>query len=207
MYTMLTRTFVAAIIVAGLSHTEIVAQEAPSSDYRQGFWIGFGLGPAYGQIDCARCGPLLPDDPWAGGPGISFYLAVGGTPRPNLLVGAELNSYVKRNDELGRDATLGNAGVVFQYYPQSTGRLYLKGGAGSGGSLMAGGNGLIESTGWGLQLGGGYDVLTGSRFALAPFGNIVILRSEGDQGQNRGEPAFGPRNPRYLQLGVGFHWY
>lgn len=48
---------------------------------------------------------------------------------------------------------------------------------------MAGGPGLIESRGWAAQGGVGYDVRLGRRFAR------------------------GPRNPRYLQLGLGFHWY
>jgi hypothetical protein len=55
--------------------------------------------------------------------------------------------------------------------------------------------------------GHGHDVRFGRRFALAPFANFVQLFSEGDPGRNQGEPARGPSNPRYAQLGLGFHWY
>jgi hypothetical protein len=202
------RTLLLAALVGLLSSPHAVAAQAmPGAQYRQGFWIGFGLGPGHGQIDCARCGPLLPNDPWEGGAGIGFYLAMGGTPRPNLLVGGEVNGYGKRNESQNRDATLASAGVVAQYYPITTGRFYLKGGAGLGGSNLAGGNGLIESTGWSLQGGAGYDLLLGRRFALVPFAHVVQVFSEGDQGHNQGQVAFGPRNPRYVQYGLGFHWY
>jgi hypothetical protein len=205
---MFARTLFLALVVGLVaSPAGLAAQEPPAAQYRQGFWVGFGLGPGHGQIDCARCGPLQPGDPWEGGSGVGFYLAMGGTPRPNLLVGGELNGYGKRNDAQSRDATLAGAGVVLQYYPLAAGRFYLKGGAGIGGSNLAGGNGLIESTGWTLQAGAGYDVLLGRRFALVPFGNLVQLFSAGEQGQNQGQVVFGPRNPRYVQLGLGFHWY
>lgn len=179
----------------------------PDQHLREGFWIGFGAGAAYSSIDCSPCGPLLPDDPWEGGSGFGLYLALGGTLRHNLLLGGEINLYGKRNNALQRDATLIGYSAVAQFYPISTSGLYLKGGGGFGASTMAGGPGLIQSGGWSAQGGAGYDVRFGRRFALAPFVNFVQIFSEGSRGRNQAIPAQGPRNPRYGQFGIGFHWY
>ncbi len=180
---------------------------AVGQNQREGFWIGFGVAAAQGYIDCSPCGPLLPNDPWEGGSGFGLYVALGSTVAPNLLLGGELNVYGKRNSAQQRDATLGGLSAVAQFYPLSGSGLYLKGGAGVGGSIMAGGGGLIESGGWAAQGGAGYDVRLGRRFALAPFANFVQVFSGGAEGRNQGVPARGPRNPRYVQVGVGAHWY
>jgi hypothetical protein len=186
----------------------LLAQTVDTSQHpRSGFWIGFGAGAAWSSIDCTACGPLLPDDPWEGGTGFGWYLAMGGTVQPNLLVGGELNMYGKRNSEQQRDATLGGVSAVLQYYPLAASGFYLKGGAGLGVSLLAGGPGLIESGGWLAQGGAGYDVRPGRRFSISPFATVVQVFSEGAEGRNQGVAAVGPRNPRYLQVGIGLHWY
>jgi hypothetical protein len=184
------------------------AAQQPGMQYRQGFWIGFGLGPGVGQIDCERCGPLVDNDPWDGGTGVGFYLAMGGTPRPNLLVGGEINGYGRRNDAQNREATLSMAGVVVQFYPAPASRLFLKGNAGFGGYRLAGaGDSVIEGQGWALQAGVGYDLLLTRRFALVPHVNVVQVFAESAEGRNQGQAVFGPENPRYLQFGLGFQWY
>lgn len=199
---------VLAALVLGGGENLLYAQGAASrQDQREGFWLGLGVGAAQGYIDCAPCGPLLPDDPWEGGTGFGLYLVLGGAVRPNLLLGGEVNVYGKRSNALQRDATLGGISAVAQLYPLPASGLYLKGGAGLGGSIMAGGPGLIQSGGWTLQGGAGYDVRLGRRFALAPFANFVQVFSEGAEGRNQGESAQGPRNPRYVQVGIGAHWY
>jgi hypothetical protein len=196
---------IALILLAG--GTSLHAQDAAADrHHREGFWIGFGVGVAAAHIDCTPCGPLLLDDPWEGGTGFGLYLAMGGAVRPDLLLGGELNVYGKRNSAQERDATLGALSAVVQFYPLPAAGLFLKAGAGLGGSILAGGPGLIESGGWAVQGGGGYDVRLGRRFALAPFATFVHVFSEGDAGRNQGVPARGPRNPRYVQLGLGFHW-
>ncbi len=187
--------------------TVLHAQGAAGQLQRDGLWIGFGVGAAQAYIDCTPCGPLLPNDPWEGGSGFGLYLALGRTVSPNLRLGAELNVYGKRNNAQRRDATLAGVSAVAQYHPLPGSGLYLKGGAGIGGSILAGGNGLIQSGGWLAQGGAGYDVFLGRRLALAPFANFVQVFSEGDNGDNQGVPARGPRNPRYVQVGIGAHWY
>lgn len=187
-----------------VAHAQDTAGDPPA---REGFWVGFGIGATHAQIDCSTCGPLLPNDPWEGGSGFGLYLAMGGTVQPNLLLGAELNLYGKRDNAQERDATLGSLSALLQYYPSPASGLYLKSGAGMGGSIMAGGPGLIESGGWAVQAGLGYELRVHPRIAVAPFGNFVQIISEGGPGRNRGIPAQGPRNPRYVQLGLALQWH
>ena len=197
------------IILVLLGGGAVLHAQAPAagSHYREGFWIGFGVGAAQGYIDCSPCGPLLPEDPWEGGSGFGLYAAMGRALQPTLLLGGELNVYGKRDSAQERDATLWGLSAVAQFYPLAASGLYLKGGGGLGGSIMAGGPGLIESGGWSAQGGVGYDLRLGRRFALAPFANFVQVFSEGAAGRNQEVLAQGPRNPRYVQFGLGLHRY
>jgi len=198
---------VSLLVVLG-GGTAVHAQGAAEElSYREGFWFAFGIGATHADVDCSPCGPLLPDDPWEGGRGFGLYLSMGGTLSANLLLGGELNLYGRRSTSQKRDATLGALVAVVQYYPADASGLYLKSGAGFGGSIMAGGPGLIESGGWAVQGGAGYHLDLGRRFALTPFANLVQVFSAGSPGENQGVPARGPRNPRYAQVGLGLHWY
>jgi hypothetical protein len=199
--------FFSVLLLSGAGMPLLAQSGVANQPLRSRFWIGFGAGAAWSSIDCGSCGPLLPNDPWEGGSGFGWYLAMGGTLQPNILVGGELNMYGNRNSEQQRDATLGGLSAVLQYYPLPASELYLKGGAGLVASILAGGPGLIESGGWMAQVGAGYDVRSGRRFAISPFATFVQVLSEGAEGRNQGVPAQGPRNPRYLQFGVGLHWY
>jgi hypothetical protein len=178
------------------------AQERQPGE-RGGFWFAAGLGVGQSQIECSRCGPLEAGDPWLGGTGVSGLIGLGGTPRRNLLLGAELNVWAFRDAAQQRDATFFLIALIGRYYPApAAGGFFVKAGAGVGGSIMAGGPGLVEGTGWGMQAGGGYDVPIGGNWALSPFIGYVQLISEGGAGDNRGVPAIGPENPGYLQTGL-----
>jgi hypothetical protein len=201
--------------------------DAPAAPYRQGFWIGFGLGPGHTQSACSRCGPLAAGDAWEGGTGLGMYIAAGGTPRPNLLVGGEINGYYRESSStLGaetreREMVFATLSVVAQYYPVRDSRLFLKGAAGFGTYALLDRHrqpgwsqsrelvleNTIESPGWALQAGVGYDLLLTRRFALVPFANVVQVFAEGVEGSVFDEVVVGPSNPRYLQFGLGFQWY
>lgn len=182
---------------------------AEAQQIRSGRWIAFGLGVGNGQIDCNRCGLLEPNDPWNGGNGPSGYFAAGGTLSPTVLIGGELSVWarIKRSEGQQRDATLYLLALVAQYYPSRTSGLFIRGGAGVGGSTLAGGPGLVESGGWGLRAGAGYDLFVGESWALTPFVGYVGLFSQGAAGRNRGEAVEGPDDPSYLQAGLGIVWY
>lgn len=198
---------VAFVLACGVPAVQAQTTARPSPR-REGFWIGFGVALADGRIDCGRCGPLLPDDPWNGGLGVGASVAAGSAVLPHLLVGGEFSLYARRSNAQERDATLFAAAALARYYPLGRSGFYLEGGGGAGGSILAGGPGLVESGGWSVQGGAGYDVHPGGgRFALSPFVTFVQVLSAGNVGDNRGAPSRGPRNPSYLQAGLGFHWY
>jgi hypothetical protein len=150
---------------------------------------------------------LLADDPWRGGTGFGLFVTMGATLSPQLRLGGELSLYGRRNVSERRDVAVGSASAVIRYHPVEASGLYVQGGGGPGFSTLAGGPGLIESGGWALQAGLGYDIRSRSRFTITPYGSVVQVFSAGGEGDNRGIRARGPRNPFYLQVGLGFHWY
>jgi hypothetical protein len=207
---------VASLVSLLGSPGSLAGQESSTPDYRSGFWIGFGLGPGHAQIDCSACGPIPAGDPWAGGTGLSAYLVMGGTPRPNLLLGGELNMYGKESPSSEREALLGSVALVAQYYPFASSQAFIRGGAGFGhyfltshyythsflGRTASG----LESTGFAVQGGAGYDLLLTRRLALVPFANLVKLLATGEIDAGTGA-ALSPSNPWYAHFGVGLHWY
>jgi hypothetical protein len=200
------------LLAATLDVTPLQAQEeAIDRPARQGFWASVGVGAGDSRINCRQCGPdRAPGDPWYGGRGGSGYLAAGAALRPNLLIGGEFNLWSRRLEARGTDATLGLLSFVTQYYPlpnSPVGNLYGKAGLGAGLSVLSGGDGKIEGGGWGVQLGAGYDIFLGGRLALSPFANFVQILAPGAAGENQGSFVVGPRNPRYVQFGLGLAWY
>jgi hypothetical protein len=213
----------AAALLCLLAATTAAAQDgAAPSAYRQGVWIGFGLGPGHARLDCGRCGDLPDGDAWRGGAGHSGFLAIGGTPRRDLLVGGEVNFYVLRSsdrpwsDLYGRsydveqEALLGTANVTVQLYPLVGSPLFVRGGAGYGFSSLSTRVDLIgpvewshDSDGASLLAGLGYDVVVGGSYAVVPFAGVVQLLARGA----RWEGGSGPANPRYAQVGVALVRY
>jgi hypothetical protein len=154
---------------------------------------------------------------------MGIYLAAGGTPRPNLLVGGEINGYYRQSASEAisheREMVFSTASVVAQWYPVRDARIFLKGGAGYGSYQLIDRSrtpgwtrewvheNTIENLGWSVQAGAGYDLLLTRRFALVPFANVVQMFAESVEGLGFDEVVVGPSNPRYMQLGLGFQWY
>lgn len=205
---------------------EVKQTPAPGS-LRSGFWIGLGLAPAEGNIECSCRSGLNDDDPWNGGSAGSFNLFLGGTVSPNLQLGAELSSWQRRldngDDILNSQSTIGMLTFIARYYPNATGNFFLKGGLGLGSSVLerdvnARGDRSIklEATGLGVQFGLGYDFPLGraKKFALSPFINLSILYAEEDvqtfQFLDLANQTLesitlsGPENPSFFQLGLSF---
>ncbi|MBX2823022.1 MAG: autotransporter domain-containing protein [Rhodothermaceae bacterium] len=193
---------------------------------RNGFWIGFGVGPAEGNIQCGcPLGVNLPDnDPWnGGGSSGSFTLALGGTPNPNLQLGAELSQWQRSVDIDGEKSTstIGMLSFIAKYYPNATGNFFLKGGVGVGTSTLEREVGArdntfkLEGSGMGMQFGLGFDILLGKqqKTALTPYINLSVVYAEEDvqilqfqnaAGQLDALRFSGPENPSFFQLGLAF---
>jgi hypothetical protein len=211
---MLTRVLLVAGLLNLATAAVLTAQSDQAAAYRNGFWIGFGVAGGHAHLNCSTCDGLDGTDPWSGGAGMGLYVAMGGTPRPNLLIGGEVNVYSRWSGATDREANLGNVALVVQYYPMDRSRFHVKGGAGFGyyylvdyyylDSFMGRTSSGLEGSGFGVQAGIGYDVLLTSRFALVPYATMVQLFTQADRD---GAVTGAPKNPRYVQLGIGFQWY
>lgn len=90
---------------------------------RSGFYFSADLGGAYEAFDLDEGGSYSEDE--LGG---HIALRMGGTPTPNLRVGAELAGWGKQLNQV--DEYLGSFMAVAQFYPSATSGFYLKGGGG-----------------------------------------------------------------------------
>jgi hypothetical protein len=187
-----------------------IVRQDPATDHH-GFWIGFGLGGGALAIDCGTCGPepLAPE--WSGGRGQGLYVALGGTLRPNLLLGGEISATGKGTGD--RTASVGHMGVVAQLYPARGRGLFVRGGLGIGvAELMDEPRGFIGPatlTTFGLTVKGGvgYDFRFGGRFALTPFADAERLIGSGVRQTMGGVAYRGPRAPAAVVLGLAVNWY
>jgi hypothetical protein len=138
---------------------------------RQGFWISGG--PSYGSLDLACSGCETDRES-----GLTMLLAMGGTVRPNLLLGGEIEGWGK--EIAGVDVTVGHVSAVAYWYPRPAGGFFLKGGAGIAVySADAGPLGEEDDSGVGLHAGLGYDVRLGRSFSLTPAAGVFWGDLEG----------------------------
>ena len=148
----------AALLVA----VSTAAAQRPQT--RQGFWISGG--PAWGSLDLACSGCETDRES-----GLTMLLAMGGTPRPGLLLGGQLEGWAKEIG--GVDLTVGHLSGVVYWYPRPAAGLFLKGGAGIAVySVDAGPLGDEEDSGLGLHAGVGYDIRVGRNLSITPAGCV-----------------------------------
>jgi hypothetical protein len=169
---------------------------------RQGFWIGFGAG--YGSAEAsASC-----EDCDGGGREGSFtgFLKLGGTLNERVLLGAEMNGWIKEQDDV--TLTLGSFTGTVTFYPKATSGFFLKGGVGlsfvdtefNDGSFSA----TVSKTGWGVLAGIGYDLRVGRNVSITPSVNFYY----GQPGDIafEGETIGGwKQNVVDFSIGVTFH--
>jgi opacity protein-like surface antigen len=193
------RTRLAAVLVALALFCPMGAALAQGHPHtRQGFNIGFGVGFGNAGIRCDGCDL----DRQNGGTG---YLFIGGTVSPQLTIGGELNGWAKSSDD--EDDSIGSLMAVAHYYPLPTNGLFVLGGAGVTGMELKDKilNDKLESAGFGLEVGGGYDWRVARNFSLTPY--VQYVHAFGAEaklnGTNLGENA----NPNFVQFGLGFTWH
>jgi hypothetical protein len=136
------------------------AQDAP---LRQGFWIGGGLGYGSMGLSCDFCDGLDREG------GVSGYFKLGGTLRPNVLLGVETNGWTKSQG--GATVTVANLSGAAYWYPMTASGFFLKGGAGYSVLSEEDGFGTGSESGFGLLAGLGYDVRVGHNLSITPVAN------------------------------------
>lgn len=202
----------AALLLASATAAAQAAPAAPPTQAEhQGFWIGVGVGTGYQAFECVACGPAPLPAKWSSGRSGGGYLAMGGTLRPNLLLGGEIA--VNLNTVEDPSASVGHVGVVAQMYPTRGRQLFLRAGVGVGVAILTDSTrGFPEgqelgSGGLAFRAGIGYDVRLGGRFALAPYLDVMQALASGDVRTVDGRSYRGPRNPAALQAGLSLNWY
>jgi hypothetical protein len=137
--------------------------QAQDEPLRQGFWIGGGLGYGSMGLSCDFCDGLGREG------GLSAHFKLGGTLRPNILLGVESNGWTK--SENGATVTMGNLSGAAYFYPVTTAGFFVKGGAGY--SVLRGDDGFStdSESGFGLLAGLGYDIRVGRNLSITPVAN------------------------------------
>jgi len=190
-----------ALVAIALVGSTALAQGSTKAPTREGFWIGFGLGAGSAGLSCDGCEVDRSN-------GFSGSLRMGGTLTPNLLIGGETNGWVKSEDDV--DEKVGFLTANAYYYPQASGGFFLKGGLGLATSSMEGDDGFggyakLESIGFGVQLGAGYDIRVSRNLSLTPYANY--LRAFSAEAKFNGSSLGENLNPNLFQAGVGLTWH
>ena len=190
-----------AVLIA-LCASAIAAQKPQT---RNGFTISFGVGAGSAGATCEECGSDRQSAP-------SGYLRIGGALRQNLILAGEINGWSKEYDETGGTATLTIATVNFvaQWYPQPTNGFFLSGGVGAGSmgfDVKVSGLGTISNStsGFGYQVGAGYDIRVGSNFSLTPF--ATYFATAGGKFDSGGLGSGAKVDANVFHVGLGFTWH
>ena len=179
------------LVVATPAH----AQKQVEGPYREGFWIGVGLGYGGANVSCSGCSTTRDGAP-------TFTLRMGGTPGPRLLVGGELNAWGR--SEAGANETVGDMSAVVLWYPIRTSGLFFKGGLGVA-VYSLDGSPKVESEGLGVSVGVGIDLYTGRKFSLTPFVTAMTGIS-GNLKVGGTDTGFAVR-PNLFEVGVTATWH
>jgi outer membrane protein with beta-barrel domain len=156
-----TSWFLTAATLIALGASSAAAQHPQT---REGFWIAFGFGGGSARFSCKPC---TSDTTLTSA---TIDLKMGGTVRPNMLIGGELNAWTK--NENGETLTIGNLSAVLQYYPAVASGFFLKGGLGYATIRDEAGGSTATGNGFGFIVGLGYDFRVGRNFSLTPIANV-----------------------------------
>ncbi len=178
--------------VAALAFAHVAsAQQAPA---RGGFWYAFGIGEGWAQVSCTICKGQQQ-------PGLSAHLRLGGSLTRHVVIAGEGAAWQRNTD--GVRQTLASLGAAAYWYPgRRRTPLYLKGGLGFVTHRAEDGTDAITSTGFGPQMGLGYEFAVGRRLFFAPFFNVGWGVWFGSVKFN-GAQAINPATVTFAQLGLG----
>lgn len=183
----------AALALTAAFGTPLAAQNAQT---REGFWISFGFGAGSADLTCDGCEVDRET-------GYSGYLRLGGTLRPNLLLGAESNGWTRDDD--GVESTIGFLSGVVYFYPTTTSGFWLKGGLGVSSFELTDGVDELTTTGVGLTAGLGYDFRMTRNFSLTPY--LTLLQQVGGNVEINELDLDETANVNVIQIGLGFTWH
>lgn len=170
---------------------------SPSGE-RRGFWLegGLGWGSESFKFD--------DESSWSESLGKpTFSLSLGGTPNPNLRIGAEMsgwwNSYQDFESGFTVTETLASLMAVGRVYPMRHAGLFLQGGAGLGvsGASVEFGTSTTE-TGFAYGVGAGWEVKLSPHLFLTPAAQYKRFAFE-----QRNEPTL---RERLVNVSLSLTW-
>ena len=135
-----------------------------------GLYLGFGIGFGGGQIKLDNFDASSNREN-----GLSINLRIGGSLNPQVLLGAEIDAW--RKEENGVAIQFNNYAACISYYVSQG--FFIKGGPAL--SIVAAeayGSSDSES-GSGFTIGTGYEIRTGSKFALVPSFQYIYQDMDG----------------------------
>jgi hypothetical protein len=189
-----------SLIALGLALPAVALAQGRVVNDRHGLWGSVGLGAGSAAVSCTGCGSDRET-------GISGHGTLGGTLRPNLLLGGETNGWTKSSNN--ETDTFSYLTAVIVFYPAVTAGFFLKGGLGFGTTQFEGdvyGVPLkLESSGIAFQAGTGYDIPLKSSFSITVFGNFLTTAGAGAKfnGKSLDENLDG----NLLQFGLAATWH
>jgi len=191
-----TLVLVVGAALAAAAPARAQKQGKSEGPYREGFWIGVGLGYGSATISCSEC----MDNSRYGAATVS--LRMGGTPSRQLLVGGEVDAWSRTSSDVTE--TVGDVSGVVLFYPSSTGTFFIKGGVG-GVVYDANTSPKLETSGFGVSIGVGIDLYLGHRFSLTPYASYVTALSGTVKigGSDTGYEA----KPNLIVVGLAATWH
>ena len=179
---------------------------------RQGMWLSVGLGAGAASLHCRICSGDQ------GTKGTSGYLRAGTTINRRLLLGGEINGWL-RSDESGHQRVVVFTGDGY-WYPNPRHGYYFKGGLGYSTYRQSATDPQNKDVQTGLtagaltaQVGTGYEIRVNPKTSLVPYLNLVGT-SQGTLFTQRDDGTHFERNKLpnkanvlLLQLGLGVTWH
>lgn len=184
--------------VAGSAHAQKAVEETGGRNARQGFWIGFGLGPGSAGFDCANCGT----DRLSGGSG---YFRLGGTLSRSFLLGFELNAWA--HSETANDQSMAMASLMAHWYPSRNGALYLKFGIGGMAYMEDDGTDEYSASGPAAVLGVGYEIRVTRNMSITPFLNSMASGNTELRLNDQVVATNADFKLNLVQVGLGLTWH
>lgn len=156
------RAVIASAVATAFAAAAVTAQESA----REGFWGSVGAGYGAAELTCSNCGDLDREGSFSG------FLVMGATLNPSLLIGLEVDGWVKTIN--GDPLRLGGLSGIVQWYPSRSMGLFVKGGVGMAyarGDLRFPTSVFVDDAGLGYLLGVGYDFPVGG-LSITPLANF-----------------------------------
>ncbi len=163
---------------------------------RPALWLSAGVGLGWARVTCRICDTNR-------GHALSGYAEAGGRISRRVLVGGEVQGWVKNGSEANPadELLLAYSGVLY-WYPSTRYPYYLKGGFGLVTYRIDDGTDRITSSALGPLIGIGWEVRAVSHISLVPYVSVLVA-STGAELKFNGTEVLGNSSLALIQFGIG----